>query len=51
MDNSQFIALSPIERYALFLFAFLPFGYSAGTLNNAFFQKHVSPAQLMALFG
>ena len=41
MDHSQFISLSPIERYAVFLFAFLPSGYSAGTLNNAFFLKHV----------
>ena len=49
MDNSQFIALSPIERYALFLFAFLPFGYSAGTLNNAFFQKHVRKASKYAV--
>ena len=41
MEEAKFISLSAVERYALFLFAFLPRGYSADEMDFAFFSKHV----------
>ena len=42
MEQSRFLALSPVERYALFLFVFLPRGYSPDAMEFACCSKHVN---------
>lgn len=49
MEQSRFLALSPVERYALFLFVFLPRGYSPDEMEFAFFSKHVKKSSAKAV--
>ena len=49
MEQPRFLALSPVERYALFLFVFLPRGYSPDEMEFAFFSKHVKKSSARAV--
>ena len=49
MEQSRFLALSSVERYALFLFVFLPRGYSPDEMEFAFFSKHVKKSSARAV--